>query len=73
MGWNLSPYQQAVERIRYDFLEMPGMRLTFAQVTRLSGLEEAICRQVLEDLVRAQFLCVRPDHRYARRIDDRAS
>jgi hypothetical protein len=73
MGWNLSPYQQAVERIRYDFLEMPGMRLTSAQVARLSGLEDAICRRVLDDLVRTQFLSVRPDQRYARRIDDRAS
>jgi DNA-binding IclR family transcriptional regulator len=73
MGWNLSLYQQALERIRDDFLEMPGMRLTFAQVARLSGLEEAICRRVLDDLVREQFLCVRPDQRYARRSDDRAS
>jgi len=66
MGWNLSPYQQAVERIRYDFLEMPGMHLTFAQVARLSGLDDAMCQRVLDDLVRARFLYVRSDHRYAR-------
>jgi DNA-binding IclR family transcriptional regulator len=70
MGWNLSPYQHAVERIRYDFLEMPGMHLTVAQVARLSGLDDAMCRRVLDDLVRARILCVRPDHRYAPWIDD---
>jgi hypothetical protein len=73
MGWNLSPYQQAVERMRHDFSEMPGMRLTFAQVARLSGLDDAICRRVLDELVRTQFLRVRPDQRYGRWIDDQAS
>jgi DNA-binding IclR family transcriptional regulator len=46
------------------------MHLTVAQVVRLSGLDDAMCRRVLDDLVRARFLCVRPDHRYARWIDD---
>lgn len=60
------PYQQAFERIRSEYLEMPGMRLTAPQVHRLSGVEIAICAVVLEDLVRAGFLHKGPDGRYGR-------
>jgi hypothetical protein len=67
------PYQQAFERIRAEYMEMPGMRLTAAQVERLSGSERAICTRVLDDLVRANFLCVRPNRTYARFTDHRLS
>ena len=60
------PYRQAFERIRAEYLEMPGMRLTAAQVQRLSGVDISICAVVLEDLVRAQFLHVGPDGSYGR-------
>ena len=33
---NTLPYQEAFERIRAEFLEMPGMRLTPEQVEQLS-------------------------------------
>jgi hypothetical protein len=33
----VSPYEQAFNRIRAEFMEMPGMRLTPEQVERLSG------------------------------------
>jgi hypothetical protein len=60
------PYRQAFERIRAEYAEMPGMRLTAAQVKRLSGVGLAVCRQVLDDLVRARFLEARPDGSYSR-------
>ncbi len=60
------PYRQAFERIRAEYLEMPGMRLTPAQVQRLSGVEISICALVLDDLVRAQFLHRGLDGSYAR-------
>ena len=63
------PYRQAFERIRAEYLEMPGMRLTAAQVQRLSGVDISICAVVLEDLVRAQFLHMGPDASYARGSD----
>jgi hypothetical protein len=44
------------------------MRLTPAQVERLSGLDRTTCRCVLEDLVRAKFLYVGPHNTYARVI-----
>jgi hypothetical protein len=49
-------YREAFERIRAEFSEMPGMRLTPEQVERLSGVDRAVCQDVLEDLVRAKFL-----------------
>ena len=64
-----TPYQQAFERIRAKYQEMPGMRLTLEQVQRLSGVDRAVCERVLEDLVRAKFLSPGPDGGYARYRD----
>lgn len=49
-------HREAFERIRAEFSEMPRMRLTPEQVERLSGVDRAVCQDVLEDLVRAKFL-----------------
>jgi hypothetical protein len=38
-------------RIRAEFLEMPGLRLTSEQVQRLCGIERTICQLVLDMLV----------------------
>ena len=62
-------YRQAFDRIRAEYLEMPGMRLTAAQVQRLSGVHVSICALVLEDLVRAQFLHKGLDGSYAHGSD----
>jgi hypothetical protein len=43
-------------RIRAEFDEMPCMRLTIAQASRLFGLEVHECRRVLSVLVRSRFL-----------------
>ena len=45
-----------VERIRGEFLEMPGLRLTVAQASRLWGLEANACRAVIDSLIGAAFL-----------------
>jgi hypothetical protein len=63
-------YRQAFDRIRAEFLEMPGMRLTANQVHRLCGVDVTICATVLEDLVRARFLQIGPDGTYWRRTAD---
>jgi hypothetical protein len=67
------PYQQVFERIRAEYVEMPGMQLTLAQVHRLSGVDRSICQQVLDDLVRAKFLRMAHDGRYRRLTDGKAS
>jgi len=46
----------AVERVRGEFLEMPGLRLTVPQAARLWGLDLASCEEVLEVLIRTSFL-----------------
>jgi hypothetical protein len=55
-----------LSRIRAEYLEMPGMRLTFEQAQRLCGIEPTVCRWVLETLVAEKFLCVKSDGKYAR-------
>jgi len=63
------PDDPLLNRIRSEFLEMPGQRLTRQQATRLYGVEETQCRQALDRLVDARFLCVTPDGTYARTFD----
>ena len=43
-------------RIRNEFLEMPGLRLTIRQAARLWGLEPPACEHVIEVLVQSAFL-----------------
>ena len=63
--------QHAVkERIRAEYLEMPGMNLTTDQVARLCGTERTRCQTVLDALVDAQFLARKPDGTYVRRTDE---
>jgi hypothetical protein len=66
---SLLPYEQAFNRIRAEYVEMPGMRLTPEQVERLSGVNRTVCRHVLDDLVRAQFLAIAGDGTYGRCSD----
>jgi hypothetical protein len=66
---NPHPYREAFDRIRAEFLEMPGMRLTPEQVERLSGVDRGVCKCVLDDLVRAKFLGVLPNGSYGRLSD----
>ena len=43
-------------RVREEFREMPGLRLTPAQATRLWGLENDFCKAVIESLVDEAYL-----------------
>lgn len=63
------PNQELLERIRVEYLEMPGLRLKVEQVQRLCGVERTICKIVLDALVEAKFLCVKSDGSYARLTD----
>jgi hypothetical protein len=57
---------QVVQRIRAEYLEMPGLTLRPEQVQRLCGVDSALCESVLEALVESGFLSRRPDGAYAR-------
>lgn len=57
---------QILTRIRAEYVEMPGLRLTLEQAARLFGVEWALCRLALDGLVEATFLCVTSNGSYAR-------
>ena len=63
------PYEMILARIRAEYLEMPGLRLTHQQAQRLCGIEVTLCKMVLEALVDTNFLCLKPDGAYARATD----
>ncbi len=48
--------QHVIERVRGEFNEMPGLRLTPEQAARLLGLDTRSCNQVLGSLVSSSFL-----------------
>ena len=50
------PVESVLPRIRAEFLEMPGLRLTSAQAQRLWGLDSDVCEIVLAALHDARFL-----------------
>jgi hypothetical protein len=45
-----------LQRVRAEFNEMPGLRLTPAQAARLLGLDPLSCQRVINALVGADFL-----------------
>jgi hypothetical protein len=45
-----------VTRVRSEFIEIPGLRLSVSQAMRLWGLNRDECQQVIDALVRASFL-----------------
>ena len=52
---------QLLHRIKAEYMEMPGLRLTAAQAGRLWGLDLAACLDLLERLIAERFLQQRPD------------
>jgi len=63
------PHDKLLNRIRSEFLEMPGQRLTRGQAQRLYGIDELQCQRALDTLVDTRFLCVKSDGTYARTSD----
>ena len=45
-----------LRRIRSEYLEMPGLRLTRRQAQRLWGLDESTCAQLVDSLTETKFL-----------------
>jgi hypothetical protein len=56
-----------VERVRAEFVEMPGLELTLPQAVRLWGLGIEDCRHVLDSLAEAGFLKWTPRRTVVRR------
>jgi hypothetical protein len=66
-------YARALQRIRAEYMEMPGMRLTAPQVQRLAGVNALVCARVLEELVMAGVLRRAVDGTFARSTDTTAA
>lgn len=49
-------FSSLVDRVRFDFIDMPNLELTMAQAVRLWNLGADDCRYVLDSLVDAGFL-----------------
>lgn len=58
-----------LRRVRGEYLEMPGLRLTRRQAQRLWGLDEHTCAQLLDSLTEAKFLHRTDDGTYGRLTD----
>ena len=58
---------QIARRIDAEFDEMPGMRLTYAQVRRLWSLNDHDCHDALEHLCASGHLALDSSGRYLRR------
>ena len=59
-------------RIRMEFLEMPGMRLTRSQARRLWNLNQTACDHVLDTLVEQGFLKQAADGAFLRQWSGRS-
>jgi hypothetical protein len=55
MGTVMS-FATLVDRVRFEFMEMPGLELTVAQAGRLWNMGADDCRFVIDSLVDAGFL-----------------
>ena len=62
----MSPNLNLLNRVRSEFIEMPGMRLRIDQAQRLWNPDRAICESILRSLVEAKFLGRFEDDLYAR-------
>lgn len=55
-----------VRRIRSEFVEMPGLRLTVAQAARLWSLDQPTSAHILDDLAVTGFLARNREGAYLR-------
>ena len=62
----MSPSINLLNRVRGEFIEMPGLRLRIEQAQRLWNLDRAMCESVLRSLVETKFLGRFDDDLYAR-------
>lgn len=64
--------QNALTRIRMEYLEMPDLKLTVQQARRLFALPVELCDPALDALVLAGFLARTPDGAFLRPSDGEA-
>ena len=71
MGYLNESLNDGLDRLQQVLLEMRhGDSLACEEAARLSGLNEKVCRTVLEGLTRAGLLSQEPNDRFVRRTLD---
>ena len=60
------PLNEQIDRIRSEYREMPGLRLTFEQMPRMWQLDRRTGRVLLKNLLDARFLEATSDGQYVR-------
>ena len=61
-----TPIRELLQRVRGEYLEMPGLRLTTEQARRLWSLDLRTCHSILDALVESKFLVRSRDGKYFR-------
>ena len=62
-------HDELTQRIRAEYLEDPGLRITGDQARRLFGIEREPCKAALKTLVDEQFLSVQANGSYGQSSD----
>lgn len=66
MNAHAAPGSDVVTKIREEYEELPGLRLTLPQAQRLWGLDRHTCSQLLGELVESKFLARTRDGSFVR-------
>ncbi len=56
MSYSRTAGEQKLQRVKAEFNEMPGLKLTVPQAQRLWGLDRLACEAVIEELTASHFL-----------------
>lgn len=64
---NRTDFRYAIDAIQAEYVEMPGLLLTLAQVARLCAIPVDTCQTAMGALVAAGFLIEVRDKTYGRR------
>ena len=67
---NGTPVAEWTDRVRAEYLEMPGLTLTRWQMRRMWLVDPALCDAVVNALVSSGFLRLRSNNTYARATND---
>jgi len=52
----VTPSEDTIRRVRAEFLEMPGLKLTVPQAQRLWGVDRTTCEALIDELTERRFL-----------------
>lgn len=61
--------EQLLRRVRGEYLEMPGLKLSSIQAQRLWAMDEHTCAEILNSLTEARFLQRQSDGTYGRLVE----